>query len=101
MHDKNLEYFVTYTQFLRDLHTIAIFSSIADIFILNIDSAFPYICIFFALSNPLREKNHMICIFAVILIFLLALGHAVDKMCVSHANENGIYFLHFNFFEND
>ena len=40
----------------------------------------------------------MICIFAVILIFLLALGHAVDKMCVSHANENGIYFLHFNFF---
>ena len=39
----------------------------------------------------------MIFIFAVILIFLLALGHAVDKMCVSHANKNGIYFLHFNF----
>ena len=39
----------------------------------------------------------MICIFAVILIFLLALGHAVDKMCVSRANENWICFLHFKF----
>ena len=35
MHDKNLEYFATYTQFLRDLHTIAIFSSIANIFSLS------------------------------------------------------------------
>ena len=64
---------------------------------LNIESAFPYICKFFALSNSLREKIHMICIFAVNLIFLLALGHVVNKMCVSHGNKNGFYFLHFNF----
>ena len=37
--------------------------------------------------------------FAVIQVFLLSLGVAVDKMCVSHANEIGIYILYFILFE--
>ena len=45
-------------------------------------------------------ENHMICIFAVILICLLPSDHAVDKMSVGHANENEIYILYFILFEN-
>ena len=41
-----------------------------------------------------REK-HNICIFAVILIFLLPSDHVVEKMSVSHANENEINILYF------
>ena len=41
----------------------------------------------------------MICIFAVIQIFLLPSDHAVDQMSVSHANEIGIYILQFILFE--
>ena len=55
---------------------------------LNINCALPYPCYFYALVLPFGAKNHMICIFAVILIRLLPLDHAVDKMSVGHANEN-------------
>jgi hypothetical protein len=34
-----------------------------------------------------EEKNPMMCIFAVILTFLLPSDHVVEKMSVSHANE--------------
>ena len=44
---------------------------------------------------PFGVKNHLICIFAVILIFLLPSDHVVEKMSVSHANENEIYILYF------
>ena len=37
----------------------------------------------------------MICIFAVILIFRLPSDYVVEKMSVSHANENEIYNLYF------
>ena len=37
----------------------------------------------------------MICIFAVILIFLLPSDNVVEKMSVSHANENEMYILYF------
>ena len=42
----------------------------------------------------------MICIFAVILIWLLPSYHVVDKMSVGHANENEIYIMYFILFEN-
>ena len=61
----------------------------------------PYPCFFYAHFFPFEaKKNHMICIFAVILIFLLPLDHAVDKMSVGHANENEIYIPNFILFEN-
>ena len=34
-------------------------------------------------------------------MFLLSSGVVVDKMCVSHANEIGIYILHFILFQKD
>ena len=52
-------------------------------------------------SSHLEQKNRMICIFAVILICLLPSDHALDKMSVNHANENGMYILYFTLFEND
>ena len=51
--------------------------------------------IFMHKSFHLERKNHMICIFAVILIFLLPSYRVVEKMSVSHANENEIYILCF------
>ena len=51
-------------------------------------------------SCNLEQKNHMIFIFAVILIFLLPSDHAVDKMSVGQTNENEIYILYFILFEN-
>ena len=55
----------------------------------------PYQRIFMHTSFNLERKNLMICIFAVILIFLLALDHVVEKMSVSHGNENEINTLYF------
>ena len=49
---------------------------------------------------PFGAKHHMMCICAVILICLLPSDHAVDKMSVSHANENEINILNFILFEN-
>ena len=46
-------------------------------------------------------KTSWKCIFGVIQMFLSSLGVAVDKMCVSHANEIGIYIMHFILFQND
>ena len=46
-----------------------------------------------------EQKNYMIYIFAVIVIFLLPSDNAVDKMSVGHTNENGIY-IHFILFQN-
>ena len=67
---------------------------------LNIHSDLPYPCYFYALVLHLEQKNHMICIFAVILICLLPSDQAVDKMSVGHANENEINILYFILFEN-
>ena len=55
---------------------------------MNIYSALPYQCIFMHKYFHLERKSHMICIFAVILIFLLASDHVVEKTSVSHTNEN-------------
>ena len=46
-------------------------------------------------SFHLERKNHGKCISAVIQMFLLSSGFAVDKMCVSHAKEVGIHILYF------
>ena len=43
---------------------------------------------FYAQIFPFGEKNPMICIFAVTVIFLLPSDHVVEKMSVSHANKN-------------
>ena len=45
-------------------------------------------------SFHLERKNHMICIFAFILIFMLPSDHVVEKMSVSPANENEISILY-------
>ena len=66
----------------------------------HIYSPLPYQCSFMHNSCHLEQKNHMICIFAVILICMLPSDHAVNKMPVGHANENEIYILHFILFEN-
>ena len=50
---------------------------------------------FYAQIFPFEEKNHMLCIFAVIQIFLLPSDHVVEKMFVSQANENEKYILYF------
>ena len=42
-----------------------------------------------------REKNHMVCIFSVMRIFLLPSHHVAEKMSLSHANENERYILYF------
>ena len=56
------------------------------------------VSVFFLCTNLFfyfqERKIHMICIFAVILIFLLPFDHAEDKMCVGQANEIGIYILY-------
>ena len=67
-----IKYFVTDRHFLRDRQTFT------KLFKWPI----------FPLTQVEGAKNHMICIFAVILICMLPLDHAVDKMSVGHANEN-------------
>ena len=62
---------------------------------MNTHFVLPYQCIFMHKSFHLERNNHTICIFAVILIFLLPSDHVVEKMSVSHANENEIYILYF------
>ena len=47
-----------------------------------------------------EEKNFMVCIFAVIYIFLLPSDHVVDKMSVSHANLIWKYIMYLILFEN-
>ena len=50
------------------------------------------------MHKSFREKITcyvMLCIFAVILIFMLPSYHVVKKMSVGHANENEIYILYF------
>ena len=55
--------------------------------------------------KSILSLTHISCvflhIFAVIQMFLLSSGVAVDKMCVSHENEIGIYILYFILFQND
>ena len=51
------------------------------------------------LASPGSAKNCMVCIFAVILIFLLPSNHVVDKMSVSHANEIWKYIMNLILFQ--
>ena len=55
---------------------------------------------FYAQFLLFGAKNHMICIFAAIMICVLLSDHAVDKMSVGRANENLIYILCYIMFEN-
>ena len=48
---------------------------------------------FYAQIASLGEKNFMVCFFAAILIFLLPVDHAANKMSLNHAKEIWKYIL--------
>ena len=48
---------------------------------------------FYAPTCPSGEKNCMVCMFAVTLIFLLPSDHVVGKVSVSHGNELWKYIM--------
>ena len=89
---------MTYRHFLRDLQTLAKKMLNCPYFYLSqFEHIFRFVLsvYFYAQIYQFREKNNMICIFAVNMTFLLSSECVVEKMSVSHANENEIYIIYF------